>query len=293
VLTVRGDRPPRPPRSLRSEYEWFIEQRIEEYKDGLPRAAILGIGDEAVQELARTEQYALTEILLQEQVDAIIRRRLRLPSYQRWRERHLRLRAAQVQPTHWGLAPHDPVVALAEGLEDQDLVAVVGAADGASALFLAARGATVLVGDPDLAAVEGLENRAISEQLGSRIECLVVPLQTWTPDRCVDGCVIETAALTGLSAIERAELIRRLKGVTAAGGRHAVMPAAGAGKAPSVSCDTLRSLYADWVVRRVAGTTPAGGRRPRNTGFTASEPSALPGAEPPVSQSDAHPTVSN
>ncbi|HXY19054.1 MAG TPA: hypothetical protein VEH83_03585, partial [Gemmatimonadales bacterium] len=98
------DRPARAPRSLRSEYEEFIEQRIEEYKDGLPRASILGIGDEAVQELTRGEQYQLTEVLLQEQVDAIIRRRLRLPSYRRWRERHVALRAAQVEPSHWGLA---------------------------------------------------------------------------------------------------------------------------------------------------------------------------------------------
>jgi hypothetical protein len=88
-------RPTRAPRSLRSEYEEFIEQRIEEYKDGLPRASILGIGDEAVQELTRSEQYQLTEVLLQEQVDSIIRRRLRLPSYRRWRERHLALPVAE------------------------------------------------------------------------------------------------------------------------------------------------------------------------------------------------------
>ena len=263
----------RTPRSLRSEYEEFIEQRIEEYKDGLPRASILGIGDEAVQELARTEQYQLTEVLLQEQVDSIIRRRLRLPSYRRWRERHLALRAAQAQPSHWGLAPHDPVVALAERIEDQDLVAVVGAADGACALFLAARGATVLVGDPDLAAIEGLENRAIAEQLGSRVECLVVPLETWTPDRAIDACVIETPALAALQAGDRAELIRRLKAVTAAGGHHVVMPAASPGttKAAPVSSDALRSLYADWEVSRAQPAVPSA-RRARNVGFMATHP---------------------
>ena len=260
----------RTPRSLRSEYEEFIEQRIEEYKDGLPRASILGIGDEAVQELARTEQYQLTEVLLQEQVDSIIRRRLRLPSYRRWRERHVALRAAQAQPSHWGLAPHDPVVTLADLIEDQDLIAVVGAADGACALFLAARGATMLVGDSDLAGIEGLENRAIAEQLGSRVECLVVQLEAWTPDRAINGCVIETPALAGLSAGDRADLIRRLKAITVAGGHHVVMPAASAasGKAPSVSSDALRSLYADWTVSRAqpAGTSA---RRTRNVGFIA------------------------
>ena len=272
MLSAVERRPRRTPRSLRSEYEEFIEQRIEEYKDGLPRASILGIGDEAVQELARTEQYQLTEVLLQEQVDSIIRRRLRLPSYRRWRERHLALRAAQAQPSHWGLALHDPVVVLADRIEDQDRIAVVGAADGACALFLAARGATVLVGDPDLAAIEGLENRATAEQLGSRVECLVVPLEGWTPDRSIDGCVIETPALAGLAAGDRADLIRRLKAVTAAGGHHVVMPAVSTGgKGAPVSSDALRSLYADWTVSR-AQPTAASARRVRNVGFIATHP---------------------
>jgi hypothetical protein len=280
-------RPRRPPRSLRAEYEEFIEQRIEEYKDGLPRASLLGIGDEAVQELARAEQYLLTEVLLQEQVDAIIRRRLRLPSYRRWRERHVALRLAQTQPSHWGLAPYDPVVALADLVHDQDPVAVVGAADGACALFLAARGASVLVGDPDLAAIEGLENRASAEQLGSRLECLVVPLETWTPDRPILACVIETPAIAGLSAGDRAELIRRLKAVTVPRGYHVVMPASGPGaKAPAVSSDALRSLYADWSVERAqSGGGSAGARRGRSFGFIATQPEA--------SQSDTAQAVSN
>ncbi len=284
MLTTSESRSRRAPRSLRAEYDAFIEQRIEEYKDGLPRAEILGIGDEAVQELARTEQYALTEVLLQEQVDSIIRRRLRLPSYRRWRERHVTLRAAQLQPTHWGLAPHDPVVLLGDLVQDQDQFAVVGATDGACALYLAARGANVLIGDPDLAAIEGLENRAIAEQLSSRIECLVVPLESWTPDRLLEGCVIETAALAPLSAGDRAELIRRLKTVTAPGGHHVVMPASGAaGKTPPVSSDALRSLYADWTVAR-AKDPGASTRRTRNTGFIATQPE--PPAAPEARQTE-------
>ncbi len=287
-MLTAGERRRKPPRSLRAEYEEFIEQRIEEYKDGLPRAAILGIGDEAVQELARTEQYALTEVLLQEQVDAIIRRRLRLPSYQRWRERHVALRAAQAEPTHWGLAPHDPVVALADLLDDQDTCAVVGAADGACALFLAARGAFVLVGDPDLAAIEGLENRAIAEQLGSRIQCVVAPLETWIPlrDHALDACVIEIASLAALTPRQRAELVARLRAGTLPGGHHAVMapvdsPRRGRG---GVSTDTLRGLYADCTLAPAAlsGTTA---RRSRHVGFLATLPQTR--------QSDTAESVSN
>ena len=60
--TAEPRRPKRTPRSLRSEYEEFIDQRIEEYKDALPRAEILGIGDEAVQELSRSQFDVVDEI---------------------------------------------------------------------------------------------------------------------------------------------------------------------------------------------------------------------------------------
>lgn len=266
------------PRSLRAEYEEFIGQRIEEYKDTLPREEILGIGDEAVHELARAEQFQLTELLLSEQVDAIIRRRLKLPPYRRWRERHLALRAAQAKPGHWGLSTHDPVAALALVLEDQDPVLVVGAADGACALFLAARGAHVTVADPDLAAVEGLENRAIAEALGARIRCFVVPLRLFAPAECpFVACVIETGAVARLGALERAKLVERLKEATPPEGRHVVMPGAPprGGVRPSLSTDALRSLYADWrVVRPPLGSGSAGGRGPRNVGFAATRPEA-------------------
>lgn len=276
MLTADRRQRRRPPRSLRAEYDEFIQQRIEEYKDTLPRTDILGIGDEAMQELARAEQFQLTELLLAEQVDAIIRRRLKLPSYRRWRERHLALRAAQAEPGHWGLATHDPVVSIADLVEDQDAVLVVGASDGACALFLAARGAQVTVADPDIAAVEGLENRAIAEALGGRIDCLVVPLG---PHQAIDSdfvaCVVETDAVAALSPTDRANLFSRLKEATPPRGQHAIMPAQPlpASGNTSLSSDALRTLYSDWtVVRAPLGSGSAAGRRPRNVGFIAVKP---------------------
>lgn len=258
----------RPPRSLRAEYEQFIEQRIEEYKDSLPRAEILGIGDEAMLELGRADQLQLTEVVLRDHVDAIIRRRLRLPSFRRWRERHVALRAAQWQPGHWGLSAHDPVGALAELVEDGDPVLVIGASDGACALFLAARGAQVRVADPDIAAVYGLENRAVNEQLGAQIECEVVQLERFAPaNGSFTACVIETGALAPLAAPARGALIQRLKAATPDPGRHAVMPGGSSrGGGLRLSSDALRSCYTDWQLIRAA---PAASRRSRNTGFTA------------------------
>src|SRR5207244_5614373 len=72
----------RPPRSLKQEYQEFLLQRIEEYKNALTRENLLVIGDEAVRELEESAagQYLLTEVLLLEHVDRIIARRLRLRS---------------------------------------------------------------------------------------------------------------------------------------------------------------------------------------------------------------------
>jgi hypothetical protein len=64
------------PRSLKQEYQEFILQRLEEYKNTVPRAELLEIGDEAVRELQASaqDQYLLTEVLLLEHVDRIIAR---------------------------------------------------------------------------------------------------------------------------------------------------------------------------------------------------------------------------
>ena len=262
--------PPRTPRSLRQEYDEFIEQRIEEYKDTLPRDDLLEIGDEAVAELQKTQQFQLTELVLTEQVDAIIRRRLKLPSFRRWRERHLPMRLAQKEPSHWGLAANEPIVALADRVGDGDAVLVVGAGDGAPALFLAARGARVTVVDPDIAAIEGLETRAAAEALGRRIECFVEPLPAWSPRGGCTACVIEPLALADLTTAERVALVGRLQSATEPTGRHVVMPSqAVQARAPALSSDALRVLYNEWIVPR----PPSGaGRRAHNVGFLAQRP---------------------
>jgi len=154
----------RAPRSLKQEYQEFILQRLEEYKNTVPRAELLKIGDEAVRELQTSaqDQYLLTEVLLLEHVDRIIARRLRLPSFPRWRQKHRALREAQREPTHWGFDRGHPIVPWAERLEPGDIVVVLGAAALGEALFLAAHDAEVFLLDQDLGAVEAAEGRAVS-----------------------------------------------------------------------------------------------------------------------------------
>src|SRR6266571_5069954 len=129
----------RAPRSLKQEYQEFILQRLEEYKNTVPRAELLKIGDEAARELQAIaqEQYLLTEVLLLEHVDRIIARRLRLPSFPRWRQKHRALREAQREPTHWGFDRTHPIVPWANRLEPRDVVVVLGAAALGEALLIA------------------------------------------------------------------------------------------------------------------------------------------------------------
>src|SRR4026207_299787 len=109
-------------RSLRHEYELFVEQEIENYKESIPRAAILAIGDEAATKLSGEAQFVLTELLLLEEVDRIIFRRLQLPKYDTWRRRRLKLHEEMRRPEHWGLSKDDVLVRTIGGVERRDRV---------------------------------------------------------------------------------------------------------------------------------------------------------------------------
>src|SRR2546430_3025004 len=71
----------RPPRSLKQEYQEFLLQRIEEYKNTLTREELLEIVDEAVRELEESAagQLPLTVVVMLVHVDRINARRLRPP----------------------------------------------------------------------------------------------------------------------------------------------------------------------------------------------------------------------
>src|SRR3954469_5631835 len=143
----------RPTRSLRHEYELYVEEEIENYKESVPRSVLLGIGDEAVSALAAQAQFALTELLLCEEVDRIIVRRLRLPSYDSWRRRRLKLIDELRRPEHWGLRPDDVLVRALLSASERRLL-VPGAADEVSALYLAANGCEVTTLTPEEDALE-------------------------------------------------------------------------------------------------------------------------------------------
>ncbi len=238
--------------SLRQEYEEFILQRIEEFKQQLARSELLAIADEAVRELelGPDEQLVLTEVLVLEHVDRLIMRRLNLPTYRRWREKHLRLRRAQREPTHWELDTATPLLELAEDFDaDGDALVVGGSAAGA-AYFLAAHGWSVVFIDQELSVVESVETRAAAEALGARFQALVVSLGNWFPDVQPVLTVLDPGVLGRLEGSQRHAFLGALTGRTPRGGIHYVMPAAPQGDVIQIGPEIVAAHYDGWHLER-------------------------------------------
>lgn len=234
----------RPTRSFKHEYELFVEQEIENYKESIPRAALLTIGDEAVTSMSTQPQLALTELLLCEEVDRIIFRRLRLPSYQTWRRKRVALDRELRRPEHWGLRPdHVLVRAMPSSLEGQALLA--GSPDDGSALYLAANGCDVTAVAPEADVLERVMEAAVSCGLAGRVHAHVGDLATWTPEQPLNVVVVSIAALEALPAAERERVIGALQAATIEGGVHLV-PSLLARQGPTLQ--ELRNRYRDWDV---------------------------------------------
>jgi hypothetical protein len=252
---------PRPTRSLRHEYELFVEQEIENYKESVPRNVLLGIGDDAVAAMLKQQQLALTELLVWEEVDRIIFKRLRLPSYATWRRRRVKLIEELRRPEHWGLRPDHALVRALPNTDGHVLVA--GADDDVASLYLAANGCDVTIsGEAEI--VERVMQAAIEAGLGQRVHAQIGDLATFSPRSPLSAVVVSPAALEGLSAEERARVIESLQSATMDGGIHLVHMLATSSKSgagTSLSLDELRSRYRGWSVsveRAESGGTGGG-----------------------------------
>ena len=158
-------------RSLRHEYELFVDEEIENYKESVPRSALLSVGDEAVARLESGQQILLTELLLCDEVNDIIFRRLRLPSYNTWRRKRLKIAAELRRPEYWGLSPdHAAVRVMAQAAEGRVLMA--GVPEEGSALFLAANGCQVTTVNREHLALERVMQAANEAGLGERVHAV-------------------------------------------------------------------------------------------------------------------------
>lgn len=235
----------RPLPSLKQQYEEYLLQRIEGYKDSLSRDELLALGDAAVQELDSGEQgqFFLTELLLAEMVDQLIVKRLRLPSYRKWRSQYAELRQAQREPIHWGVDPECALVSLLPRIEPGDEVLLVGGGVQAEACLLLAHDCEVTFVDEDLATVDQLDSRIIAEALSERSSTFVASLGTWLPPfrRELDLVVVDAGTLSGLEHVHRQGLLIALRNLTRPGGLHAILPG-GSSSAP----EGYLSHYPDW-----------------------------------------------
>lgn len=239
-----GRRSTRTQPSLRRQYQEYLLQRIEGYKNSLPREELLRLGDEAASELqAATEgQFLLTEVLMLETVDRLIMKRLGLGSYGRWRKRFLHLRAAQQEPTHWGIDSEHPVVDLLPRIEPDDQVVVIGHGGETLTYLLAAYETDVTFVSGSLGSVERVESRIAAESLGSRFQAYVAQLGLWLPPiEHAAVVVVDASALAELTLARRRELIGELQRRTMSEGVHVIVPGE-AGTAP----EGYLSHYADW-----------------------------------------------
>jgi hypothetical protein len=232
-------------RSLKHDYELYVEREIEDYKDSIPRSAILSIGDEAVAKLRSQEQAAFDELVLWDEVDRIITSRLRIPSYTTWKRRRLKLLAEYRRPEHWGMQPDAPLVrAIPAGAESR--VLVTGARVSESALYFAANGCTVTAVDDTPEVVERVMSAAEAVGLARQVTAFASPLNEWAPDGPLTAVVVSPSAFAGMSDIDRARVIEVLKGATLDGGVHLVETIV-AGQA-ALSIDELRSRYRGWSI---------------------------------------------
>ena len=233
------------PRSLKHEYELYVENEIENYKESVSRSAILKIGDEAAASLRAGEQFAMDELLLWAEVDRIIRKRLRIPGYDTWRRKRLKLLEEYRRPEHWGIRP-DGVLAREVHPPAESNVLVAGGDIDRTALYLAAHGCEVTAVDRELNSLERVMNAAQPAGLADRIQSYVAAITDWSPDVPLGAVVCTPDAFTGLSAAERGRAFELLQGATRDGGVHLVGTIVRGQRGLSVS--ELRRQYRGWSI---------------------------------------------
>jgi hypothetical protein len=237
--------PQHTPRSLRHEYELFVENEIENYKESVSRSALLKIGDEAATALRSNEQFVMGEVLLCEEVDRIIRKRLRIAGYQAWRRKRIKDLEQYRKPEFWGLAP-DGVLAREIHPSAESKVLVAGGDVGSAALYLAAHGCDVTALENEADAVERVMSAAQAAGLTDRIDGRVAGLTEWSPASPLSAVICTPAAFAGLSAEERARAIEILQNATRDGGVHLVATIL-AGRR-GISLTELKKQYRGWTI---------------------------------------------
>jgi len=236
----------RGPKSLRHEYSLYLERELESYKESVSRQHLLSIADFAQNALEGELQLGMRDVLLAAEVDRIIAKRLKIPTFETWRRRRMRNASEPKRPEYWGLRSDTPLAQAINTASLDSRVVVSGARVHGSALYLAANGCQVTAIEPERAVVERVLSAAEEAGLKSRVRGLTTELREWCPDGPLAAVVCTPAAFAGLSAMERAKVIAVLQTATADGGVHLVETIVAGQEA--ISEDELRARYSGWDV---------------------------------------------
>ncbi|MCX5756529.1 MAG: hypothetical protein NTX19_10545 [Gemmatimonadetes bacterium] len=234
------------PRSLRHEYDAYLEREVEAYKESVPRQHLMGIADLATATLEGELQLGMRDVLLAAEVDRIIARRLKIPTFDTWRRRRMKNAAEPKRPEYWGLRADSPLAHAINSVSLTAPVIVSGARVQGSALYLAANGCDVTAIEPEADVVERVLNAASEAGLGARVKGLTTDLRNWMPDGPVSAVICTPAAFSDLSPLEREKVIAVLQTATADGGVHLVETIV-AGQV-ALTEEELRSHYRGWDI---------------------------------------------
>ena len=236
----------RRPRSLRHEYEVYIEREIDAYKESVSRQHLFGIAASAATSLEDQPQLGMRDVLLAAEVDRIIAKRLKIPSFDVWTRRRLRNASEPKRPEYWGLRADTPLAHAIGTTSGKARVVVSGARVQGSALYLAANGCNVTAIEPEADVVQRVLTAALEAGLQSKIRGLTTELSAWNPDGPLAAVICTPAAFAGLSVFEREKVIALLQRATADGGVHLVETIVAGQEA--ISEEELRARYSDWDV---------------------------------------------
>ncbi|MEA3247054.1 MAG: hypothetical protein U9Q74_12945 [Gemmatimonadota bacterium] len=243
------------PRSLRHEYDSYLEREVEAYKESVPRAHLLGIAELAQASLEGELQLGMRDVLLAAEVDRIIARRLKLPTFDTWRRRRMRNAAEPKRPEYWGLRSDTPLAHAIGPASLRAPVVVSGARVQGSALYLAANGCEVKAIEPEAAVVERVLVAASEAGLSARVTGLATDLSAWHPDGPIAAVICTPAAFSDLTPAERQRVIEVLQSATADGGVHLVETIV-AGQV-ALTEEELRARYRGWEISIVAESSAA------------------------------------
>ena len=239
-------------RSLKHEYQVFVDSEIERYKDSVSRHSLLGIADEAVAALRSQAQYEPEELSLCAEVDRLIARRIKLPKYTTWQRKRLKRLAEYRKPETWGIAPDGPLVREIKPGSDTHVL-VTGAECERAAIYLAAHGCAVTAINEEEDCVDRVVAAAAAAGLNSRIDACVADLGTWSP-KPLTAVVCPSDSLASLTPHDLTRVIESLQDATKAGGVHLFETILNGSS--SLTVEELRARYSGWTVavERESGT---------------------------------------